>query len=58
MPQIHGVLDNMTGNRKKMLIIWDIEFTCSFNSKVAQSIIKEKEKDKLKIVALQEIMWE
>ncbi|KAE9537571.1 hypothetical protein AGLY_006594 [Aphis glycines] len=36
-----------------MHIVWDMECTCSFKPRVAQSIIKEKDKNKLKIVALQ-----
>lgn len=58
MPRISRALDNKTGNRKNGLLFGTWNVRTLFKPGAAQNIVKEIEKYKLKIVALQEIRWD
>ncbi|XP_008181820.1 uncharacterized protein LOC103309055 [Acyrthosiphon pisum] len=58
MPRIRGAWDNKTGNRKNGLLFGTWNVRTLFKPGAAQNIVKEIEKYKLKIVALQEIRWD
>lgn len=58
MPRIRRALDNMTGNRKNGLLFGTWNVRTLFKSGAAQNIIKEIERYKSEIVALQEIRWD
>jgi hypothetical protein len=55
MPRIRGTLDNKTGNRKNGLLFGTWNVCTLFKPGAAQNIVKEIDKYKLKIDALQEI---
>ncbi|KAF0703874.1 ribosome biogenesis protein TSR3 isoform X1, partial [Aphis craccivora] len=58
MPRIRGAWDNKTGNWKNGLLFGTWNVRTLFKPGAAQNIVKEIEKYKLKIVALQEIRWD
>ncbi|KAE9523136.1 hypothetical protein AGLY_016450 [Aphis glycines] len=58
IPRTRGALDNKTRNRKNNLLFGTWNVRTIFKCGAAQNIIKEIEKYKLKIVALQKIRWD
>ncbi|KAE9525900.1 hypothetical protein AGLY_013949 [Aphis glycines] len=58
MPRLCGALDNKTENNKNGLLFGTWNERTLFKPGTAQNIVKEIEKYKLKIVALQEIRWD